>query len=177
MVSRALSGAGFLNFDLAMAGRFIFAVDLVPIGRFTGVSGLSAEIDVKTVTEGGQNQFEHKLPGRMSWPNLVLTRGVILNDQLFEWFQRSSGDGFAGNDDRIERSTAVLIALGTNRRPVRTWAFDGAFPVKWQGPDLKSDSNDVATETLEIAHHGIQANFRSADLRSILGAAAFGALT
>ena len=37
---------------------------------------------------------------------------------------------------------------------MRSWAFTDAFPVKWTGPALNAGSNDVATETLEIAHHG-----------------------
>jgi len=31
-----------------------------------------------------------------------------------------------------------------------------AFPVKWAGPDLSASQNNLAVETLEFAHQGLQ---------------------
>lgn len=143
--------------DAPFTGRFTFKVDGMVIGRFMDVSGLSAEIEIKEVTEGGQNQFEHKLPGRMKWPNLVLKRGITRTDLLWDWFNKCSGDGFAGEDDRITRATGAVTLLNSNGTPRRTWSFEGAFPIKWTGPDLSASSSEIATEELEIAHHGIKA--------------------
>ena len=41
-------------------------------------------------------------------------------------------------------------------QPVRSWSFADAFPIKWAGPNLNASSNQVATETLEIVHAGLQ---------------------
>ena len=35
------------------------------------------------------------------------------------------------------------------------WSLTNAFPMKITGTDLKSDSNEVAIETIEIAHEGL----------------------
>jgi phage tail-like protein len=43
--------------------------------------------------------------------------------------------------------------LGT---AVKRWNLIRAFPVKWTGPDLKATGSEVAIETLEIAHEGIE---------------------
>ena len=52
---------------------------------------------------------------------------------------------------------AVTVSLmGPNGQPVRSWSFADAFPVKWTGPNLNASSNQVATETLEIVHAGLQ---------------------
>ncbi len=142
--------------DVLSTGKFLFEVDSgMEIGRFSEVSGLSVEVQVETVEEGGENHFVHKLPGRMSWPNLVFKRGVTRSDNLFTWLTQSSGEGFEANGSRLRRRSAsvVLLALdGTTR--LRTWAVTGAFPVRWAGPSFDAASASPAVEELEIAHHG-----------------------
>ena len=56
-----------------------------PVGYYTEVSGLAAEIEVKTYNEGGLNDRVHKLPTRMKYPNLVLKRGVTRRRTSQEW--------------------------------------------------------------------------------------------
>lgn len=140
--------------DPPFVGRFTFSVDGVEIGAFTEVSGLSVEVDVEELTEGGQNQFVHKLPGRMTWPNLVLKAGVTQADPLFAWFAKSSGDGFAGAGNKLERTTGAVTVFDAAGSPVREWKFAGAYAVRWSGPTLAASSTDLAVEELEIAHHG-----------------------
>ena len=82
--------------DPPFTGRFMFTVDGLTIGSFTEVSGLAVQIDVEELAEGGQNHFTHKMPGRMKWPNIVLKRGITDADNLFEWFWKTSGEGFEG---------------------------------------------------------------------------------
>ena len=140
--------------DPPFVGRFVFTVDGLTIGAFTEVSGLSVQIDVEEVPEGGQNQFVHKLPGRMKWPNLILKRGITNSDNLFAWFQLSSGDGFAGKKNKLERRNGAISLVDAKGAAVRTWRFMQAFPVKWTGPRFSASSRDLAVEELEVCHHG-----------------------
>jgi phage tail-like protein len=140
------------------SGHFVFTVDGVEIGAFTEVSGLAAEIEVEEVVEGGQNQYTHKLPGRMTWPPIVLKSGVTSSDRLFQWFTRSSGDGFAAEGDKLTRNEGAVVLVDAAGEPVRTWEFVDAFPVKWSGPTLAASATDVAVEELEIAHHGFRSS-------------------
>lgn len=136
-------------------GQFIFEVDGLEIGTFQQVSGLSVEVDTAfEIKEGGQNEFVHRFPGRMKWPNLVLKRGVTTEDHLFEWFRKSSGEGFAGADNKLERRVAALALVDGKRTVLRMWVFNDAYPVKWKGPEFAADSSSIATEELEVAHHG-----------------------
>jgi phage tail-like protein len=144
--------------DPPFVGRFIFTVDDLTIGAFTEVSGLSVQIDVEEVPEGGQNQFVHKLPGRMKWPNLVLKRGITKSDDLFEWFRLSSGDGFAGEKHRLKRRNGAISVVNGRGVPLRTWRFAGAYPVKWTGPRFSASSRDLAVEELEVCHHGFSSD-------------------
>jgi len=137
-------------------GQFIFAVDGVRVGAFTEVSGLQVEVDMsEDIKEGGQNEYVHRLPGRLKWSNLVLKRGTTDNN-LFDWFKASSGEGFEANRGRLERTTAALAMVDGMGELVRTWVFYDAFPVKWTGPKFAATSSEVATEELEVAHHGFR---------------------
>lgn len=139
------------------AATFLFEVDGVEIGRFMEVSGLEVSVGVEEIEEGGENSFVHKLPGRMSWPNISLKRGVTQNDTLFTWLTKSSGEQFAANGSVLTRSTAAITLVGPGGTRLRTWTFVGAFPVRWKGPDFSVSSTDMAVEELEITHHGFRA--------------------
>ncbi len=142
--------------DAPFTGKFIFNVGGLEIGSFSEVSGLSVEVEVEEVQEGGQNHFVHKLPGRMSWPPLVLKRGVADSDNLFEWFAETSGEGFSGQGDKLERREGEVVLLDYAGEPARRWQFIDAFPTRWSGPTFAAGSTDVALEELEIVHHGFR---------------------
>jgi phage tail-like protein len=140
--------------DPPWAARFVFTVDGLEIGAFTEVSGLSVSIEVEEYAEGGQNQHTHKLPGRMKWPNLVLKRGMTNADNLFAWFAASSGEGFAKAGNKLRYRDGAITLQNSQGRPVQTWQFTDAYPVKWTGPRLAASSKDLAVEELEVCHCG-----------------------
>lgn len=136
---------------------FMFEVDGLEIGQFMEVSGLEVEISVESIEEGGENGFVHRLPGRMSWPNISLKRGVTQVDNLFTWLNKSSGEQFSQAGNKLTRSTAAITLIGPAGKRLRAWNVVEAFPVKWKGPDFSADSTGAASEQLEIAHHGFTA--------------------
>ena len=144
-------------YEAATSATFLFEVDGIEIGRFMEVSGLEVSIETEDLAEGGQNSFVHKLPGRMTWPNITLKRGVTQSDALLKWLNKSSGEQFAANGNKLARSTAAITLVAAAGTRLRSWEFDGAFPVKWTGPSFAASSNDAAHEQVEIAHHGFRA--------------------
>ena len=138
------------------SATFLVEVDGVEIGRFSEITGLEVTVETEEIQEGGQNSFVHKLPGRMSWPNIRLKRGITQTDSLITWLQKSSGEQFAANKNKLARSTAAITLMGPAGKRIRAWEFDGAFPIKWSGPNFNVESNDMAMEELEIAHHGFR---------------------
>ena len=119
-----------------------------PIGYYTEVSGLTAEIEVMTYNEGGRNDSVHKLPTRMKHPNLVLKRGVTTVKDLEAWLE----DSFMGPT----RKEITLTMYNQQLNKIRTWSFKNAYPVKWTGPSFNASQNTLATEALEIVHDGIK---------------------
>jgi phage tail-like protein len=128
---------------------YIFVVripDIDTIGCFSHCSGLELTFDVYDYREGGNNDFVHRLPGGVSYPNLVLSRGLTNEPALMKWLWATH--------TKAERKEITLTLKGHSGE--RTWAFVEAFPVRWTGPQLDSNGSGVATETLEIAHSGLR---------------------
>lgn len=136
------------------SASFSVYVDGTEYGRFREVSGLEVQIEIEEVKEGGQNGFVHKLPGRRSFSNLTLRRGITKNNGLIEWMMEAAGDDFDGNGKKLARKTMALVLNSSLGLPLRIWAFEDAFPVRWSGPDFSLNDDDFITEELEIAHNG-----------------------
>jgi phage tail-like protein len=128
--------------------RFKVEVQGVSIGRFSECTGISVEIETKDYMEGGSNEYVHKLPTRIKYPNVVLKRGVTHEDALLKWFWESRFS--------VQRRDMTISLMGPGAKLVRTWAFLNAYPVKWTGPNLNAGSNQIATETLEVVHNGLR---------------------
>ena len=133
---------------------FLFEVEGISVGHFMEVSGLEVSIETEDVQEGGQNGFVHKLPGRMTWPNITLKRGITNQNALMDWLYRCSGEQFAAAGNKIERKTASLTLIEPRGERLRAWNFVDAFPVKWTGPTISATSEEMPSEQLEITHHG-----------------------
>ena len=50
----------------------------------------------------------------------------------------------------------TITLLDESRQPVMVWKFHRAWPCKWSGPSLNAKSNEVAIESLEICHEGLE---------------------
>jgi phage tail-like protein len=122
------------------------ALDNLQVGFFTQVQGLSAQIDVMEYPEGGRNDYTHKLPTRIKHTNLTLKRGLTSEPGLLAWLRSTIVEA-----KPVEMSLTLCDYEG---KPVQSWSFAGAYPVKWSGPDANAGGNDMMTETLEIAHQG-----------------------
>jgi phage tail-like protein len=143
--------------DPPFVGKFRFKVGPLEIGAFTEISGLSVQLDVEELAEGGQNAYTHKLLGRMKWPNIVFKRGLTDSDALFTWLLQFSGEGLTDKSDKITASTGEITVVNAKGQPFRTWSLMGVKPVKWTGPRLAASSRDLAIEELEVCHSGFRA--------------------
>ncbi len=61
---------------------------------------------------------------------------------------------FAQMDGIARRTQAEIIVKNHDANTVFVWVLRDVIPVRWQGPSLSVDSPKIATETLELAHHG-----------------------
>lgn len=134
--------------------RYEVEIGSLGVAGFSEVTGLEAEMETEEYQEGGLNTYVHKLPVRFSYPNLVLKRGLTNSLELWEWIQ----EGIKGNVQRMEVTVYLFDSMGKQsprETPPWKWGFEGAYPVKWTGPELQADQAAVSMETLELAHRGM----------------------
>ncbi len=130
---------------------FFFRVEVAGIQtsddvRFQEVSGLSAEIGVEEIEEGGQNGFVHRLPKRAKYGNLVLKRGLFSDSELASWC-RDAIEHF-----EFETRDITVSLLDEDGGTLASWHFLHAWPVKWSISDFKAQDNALVIESLELAY-------------------------
>jgi|SRR5580704_1369518 phage tail-like protein len=129
--------------------NFAVEVEGLVAGGFSEVSGLEIDIEVQQYREGGVNGFIHQRAGPAKYPsNLIFKRGVTDSKVLWNWYW----DVVQGTINRKNVSVLLMDESGEERL---RWNFEQAYPVKWAGPGLHAGSNEVAIETLELAHKGL----------------------
>ncbi len=133
--------------------KFYFDVHLgagMQAVAFQEVSGLDTETQPIEYRHQDSEVFSAiKMPGIAKKGNVTLKKGVFVKDNAFwKWYE-------AIRMNTIKRETVVIKLLDESGAPTMTWTLSNAWPTKITGNDLKSDGNEVAVETLELAHEGL----------------------
>src|SRR4051812_18651012 len=131
----------------AVAVCFVVRIDDESLGSFSSCDGLGCEFTMEQREEGGNNGMVWQLPTRIKYSNVKLTRPVTRESaKIIAWIA-----GMAGG---VTPKTATLEARTLGGTKIASWELAEVVPVRWSGPQLSADSPKVATETLELAHHG-----------------------
>ncbi|WP_218005142.1 phage tail protein [Actinomadura macra] len=126
---------------------FKLTIDGESLGNFNGCEGLAAQVDIEQREEGGNNGYVWQLPSRVRHSNVRLTRPINQETtRVMAWISSVTTG--------IRRPTAQIEALRADGSLVARWGLLDVVPVSWTGPTLDPASPAVATEVLEIAHHG-----------------------
>lgn len=129
--------------------NFLVEIDGITAAGFSECSGLTTDTEVIEYREGGdKTNSARKLPGLTRYGPIVLKRGLTADKSLWQW-RRSVING------TIERKSGSIVLLDGARNEVARWTFREGWPAKWEGPQLNAKGNDVAIETLEIVHEGL----------------------
>jgi phage tail-like protein len=136
--------------DPLMSFRFKVEIGGILTAHFSEVTGLQIETEIESYEEGGVNDYVHQLPKRTKYQHITLKRGITEREELWRWYQ----EVVSGNFKR-ENGAIILMDI-TGEKEKWRWNFEGAYPVKWTGPEFKADSNTVAFETVELVHNGIK---------------------
>ena len=135
--------------SLALAkSAALSAIGDVAAGGFSECSGLEMTLEVQEYQEGGRNGHTLKFPTRVKWANIVLKKGISSGTALWDWHY-----GFV--EGRGRRRDGLIVLLNDLHLPHNIWVFRRGLPVKYTGPTLNAPSNNVAIESIEIAHEGL----------------------
>lgn len=114
---------------------------------FQEVDGLESETQVIEYRHGNSPVFSPiKMPGLGRVGNVTLRKGIFVNDNKFwTWYTEI-------RMNTIARRTVLIALLDEKGTPKMTWTLNNAWPTKVTGTDLKSEGNEVAVESVEIAY-------------------------
>jgi phage tail-like protein len=131
--------------------NFLIEIDGVTTAGFSEVSGLTSDTNIIEYREGDEAlpATVRKLPGLIKFTNIVFKRGYTTDTTLWTWRQTVL-------QGTPQRTTGTVTLLDEARNPVLSWQFTQGWPTKLEGPGLNGKTSEVAVETLEIAHEGLE---------------------
>ena len=141
MARRATDPFASFNFKLEIEG--------ITVAGFSEATGLNQESNVIDYREGQEPITPRKLPGLNKFGNITLKRGISPDLSVYNW-RKTVTDG------DIERRNASVVLHNEKHEEVVRWNLVNAWPSKYVGPDLKANANEVAIESIELTHEGVE---------------------
>ena len=135
--------------DPYRAYNFLVEIDGITRAGFRECSGLDSGQDPIEYREGNEKPLTaRKLPGLVKYSNITLKWGVTDDADLWEWRKKAA-------EGKVERKNGSIVLLDDTGDEKMRWNFHDGWLTKWTGASFNATGNDVAIETLEIAHEGV----------------------
>ena len=138
-----------LRDDPYSALNFLIEIDGITVAGFSECSGLNMESDLIEYRNGNEDITVRKLPGLKRFSNIRLKRGFTQDRTLWEWRKQVM-------NGRTERRHGSIVLLDEARQEALRWNFREGWPIRWEGPAINAMTQDVAIESLEICHEGLE---------------------
>ncbi len=129
------------NYDVTIDGK--------AVGGFSEVSAPDISSDPIEYREGNfAVNTVAKQPGLIKYGNITLKWGMTGSMELYNWMKEVE-------QGTINRKTVVISLHDDKQAEIAKWTVISAWPTKYTAPDFNATSNEVAVETLELAHEGV----------------------
>ncbi|MGZ3751836.1 MAG: phage tail protein, partial [Mucilaginibacter sp.] len=158
-------------FDYPFTGfHFLVVFEIFPQlpndARFQDVTGLTVDVNLDTYTEGGENRFVHRLPGRTRYTDLVLKRGMTLVSGVTAWCQDSI------ENFNYQPTNMLISILNEDHLPVTSWYVVNAIPIKYDISGLNAAQNQIVIESITLRYEYYKSLNLSAAASAAIGAVA-----
>ncbi len=123
------------------------------------MTGLTVETEAIEYRHGASPEYHKtKQPGLQKYSNITLKRGTFKSDnEYFEWWKETKF--FQEQNGKYRRDITISL-LDETHAPIIVWKIKNAWPIKVQAADLKADANEIAIETVELVHEGLEVEHR-----------------
>ena len=151
--------------DPLKVGGFWIEIQDVVVAAFSECSGLRIETELEEYQEGGRNDVVYRLPVRTKFSNIRLKRGWTVGDELWKWYEKAIYGLVEPRDCSIVLCRLGGVEGGPERQngvgPYQVTEIGRinvhqAYPVKWEGPDMRADTEAIGFEAIELAHMGFR---------------------
>ena len=112
--------------------------------RFQEVSGLTVNMEMESLKEGGENRFVHQLPVRTSYNELVLKRGKFLGSGVLHWCKN------AMENFEFKPTNIMISLLNDDHLPLYNWYVINAIPKKLEISGFNAERGEVVIETMTL---------------------------
>jgi len=131
--------------------RFRLEIQGIVQAGFSECTGFDATTDAVDYREGTDRPVLRKLSGLTKYGNITLKWGLTDAKEIWEWRKQV----IDGKMKEARRNGSIVICDEEGNEKVR-WNFVDGWPSKYDPADLNAKGNDVAIETLEITHEGLE---------------------
>lgn len=134
-----------------MGSLFALEIEGVEVGRFTSVTGLGYTAEVVTFqdTLASGKVITRKRPGRISYNDITLSRGLSADNALVDWYQTVL-------DGAVERKNGSIVMFDPAGNENGRWNFEQAWISAWSATDLSAASDDIVIEEVTITHEFLE---------------------
>lgn len=153
MATTAINMLRTYRFAVSATGSVEGFDENTTVARFSEVSGIDATYDVIEYRDGASQDYTPaKFPGLVKYGNITLKRGIAAGDGSFvNWVNGN----ISGNMSKLKQ-LVITVTDPANSQNSISWTFKNVWPVKYTGPDLNATASEIAMETLELAHEGVE---------------------
>jgi phage tail-like protein len=131
--------------------RFRVEIDGIDQGGFREVTISDSSQDVVEYREGNHPPRMRKVPGLIKYGNVTLKWGITDSMALYEW-RKAIEDGKTSSS----RKNMAVVLMDEAGQEKSRWNFSNAWPTKYDPADLNATANEIAIETLEVAHERME---------------------
>lgn len=132
--------------------RFLVEIDGIIQAGFSEITVPDSTSDIVEYREGKDSPTMRKLLGLTKFGNITLKWGVTDSLELYEKWRKPVEEG----NMKAARKSVAIILMSEDGSPAARWEFENAWPIKYDAPDMSAKGNEVAIETLEIAHESMK---------------------
>ena len=131
--------------------RFRVEIDGVDQGGFREVTITESSQDPIEYREGTHPPTMRKIPGLIKYGSVTLKWGVTDSMALYNWRKSIEGGKTSSN-----RKNMAVVLIDEEGKEKSRWNFSNAWPTKYDAADFNATANEVAVETMEIAHEKME---------------------
>jgi phage tail-like protein len=139
----------YAGYSFLMTLETVSPEGTAPAASFSEISGIELEMTPIEYRNGSEGPTVRKMRGLVKYTNLTCKRGVTGDLLFWKWVQA----GMRGEDNRVNGKIELRDEA---QSPVMRWRFTRAWPCKFTGPSLNATGNEIAIDTMEICHEGIE---------------------
>lgn len=127
------------------------------VAAFTQFSGIKMQTRAIPVRVGSDPLgVPDMLPSITTFENVTLTKGVIGDNEFFDWILSCAPGAATPPTGRQQYRTINIVALDNRGRRGVVWSLLNAMPVSYELAPMDSSQSAVMTETVEFTITGFK---------------------